>query len=156
MRLGFLLLVATLILRGEFLRVEVQFDGVGCASCVASLESRLARVRGVAEVHVDPERSLVSMRLEKGNKVRLGPLVSRITQDGTKVVHTEVVARGAVEQDSTGAVFQPLGLPRKYRLETSGAPETLTAGQVFRVTGTVQFDAAASMPVLRATAIEEE
>jgi hypothetical protein len=42
-------------------------------------------VRGVENVEVDMERNRATIHLAEGNKARLGPLFSRITQDGTKI-----------------------------------------------------------------------
>lgn len=119
MRRAFLvLLVAALPVGAEFLSLEVTFQGIGCASCIESLEGRLGRVRGVETVTVEADRSLVRLQLAPDNRVRLHPLLSRITQDGTKVVSTAVVVRGEITSDENGLLFQPSGLSRRYRLET--------------------------------------
>ena len=135
MRQAFLLLMAALPLGAEFLQLEVTFAGIGCASCIDSLERRLGRVRGVEQVKVDAERSLVSLQLAPQNRVRLHPLLSRITQDGTKVVSTVVVVRGAIIADEQGHLFQPTGLSRKYRLEASKM--TPQPGTMYEVRGVV-------------------
>ena len=104
------MLVVVLPLGAEFLRVEVTFQDTGCASCIASLERRLGRVRGVERVEIDAERGIATVDLESNNRVRLTPLLSRITQDGTKILQTRVAANGTITTTEQGLVFQPSGL----------------------------------------------
>ena len=150
-----LLLLITLALQAEFLRVDVNFEGVGCASCINSLEGRLGRVRGVERVEVDAERSQVNIHLAENNRVRLGPLVSRITQDGTKITQTAVVAKGTITTDAEQTQFQPSGLTKPYRLElVEGVSiENPPEGAIFRVEGTVTGFEPGSEPVLRAKSV---
>jgi copper chaperone CopZ len=114
--LTMLVFAAAATARGEFLRVEVAFQGTDCLSCTESLQGRLERVRGVETVTLDLDRSVVTMQFETANKVRLVPLLSRITQDGTKISRTEVVVRGTITRQDEGYRFQPAGLREVYRL----------------------------------------
>jgi len=116
MRLAILLLAAALSASAEFRRVEVDFEGTGCASCAESLPARLGRVRGVESVEVDLSRNRVTIRLQAGNKTRLAPLVSRITQDGTKIRRVETVVRGKIARQGDGLSLLPSGLTETYRL----------------------------------------
>ena len=147
MRLALLLLVLSMPGWAEFFRLEVEFRGIGCASCLDSLPGRLERSRGVESVEVDAEKSVVTLRLQEGNRVRLGTVLSKITQDGTKVVRTKVVAVGAVAESEQGLVFVPKGLSRKYRLE--GDHSGLEVGRTYRVEGVVPVAEAGEGPVLR-------
>jgi copper chaperone CopZ len=123
LRLAILLLAAVVSAHAEFRRVEVEFEGTGCASCAESLPERLKRVRGVERVEVDLERNRVTIQLESGNKTRLAPLFSRITQDGTKIRRVETVARGKIAQQGAELVLQPGGLTETYRLRPAeGVP----------------------------------
>ncbi|MCP5112659.1 MAG: heavy-metal-associated domain-containing protein [bacterium] len=139
MRPVLVLLAAALPLGAEFLQLEVQFEGVGCASCIESLEGRLGRVRGVERVEVDAGRSLAMLDLAPENRVRLGPLLSRITQDGTRIVQTSVVARGTIETGEPGLLFRPTGLKRAYRLELGEAVSKIVprTGATYKVRGVV-------------------
>lgn len=116
MRAAILLLVTGLAAHAEFLRIEVTFQGTDCISCTKSLQGRLERVRAVASVALDLERSIVTMDLEAENKVRLAPLLSRITQDGTKILRIDAVAKGAIARQEGKLRFQPAGLQETYRL----------------------------------------
>lgn len=132
-----LLLVTVLSASAEFRRVVMDFQGTGCVSCAESLPDRLGRVRGVENVEVDLDRSRVTVHLAAGNKARLAPLVSRVTQDGTKILRVEVVAFGAITQQGDTLEFQPGGLSESYRLEPAGdtprsAPQ---AGTVYEIRG---------------------
>ncbi len=147
MRLAVLLLVLWVPGRAEFFRLEVEFQGLGCASCIESLPGRLKRSRGVESVEVDAERSVVTLRLQAGNRVRLGTVLSKITQDGTKVVRTKVVAVGVVAESGQGLVFVPKGLSRKYRLEGDGG--RLEVSGTYRVEGVVPVAGGGEGPVLR-------
>jgi len=105
-----LLLVVSPSLDAEFLRVEVAFQDTGCVSCIASLEGRLGRVRGMEKVEIDPDRGVAIMYLAPKNRVRLTPLLARITQDGTKILGTKVEARGVIESLQQGLTFTPSGI----------------------------------------------
>jgi copper chaperone CopZ len=139
MRLAILLLAPALAAHAEFARVEVTFQGTECLSCTESLQGRLERVRGVETVAVDLERSIVTMDLETGNNVRLAPLLSRITQDGTKISRIEVVVTGTVARQEGKLRFHPDGLREAYRLQhSSSAPKPeLQSDSRYEIRGTV-------------------
>jgi hypothetical protein len=121
-----LMLACMSLAHAEFLRVEVTFQATDCISCTESLAGRLERVRGVESVTLDLDRSLVTMKLEAANKVRLTPLLSRITQDGTNISRTEVVVIGTIVRQEQEYRFQPAGLREVYRvnlLEADPKPE---------------------------------
>ena len=73
-------------------------------------------MRGVERVEIDAERGVATLHLAPGNRVRLTPLLSRITQDGTKILRTEVEAKGTIVNNAPGLVFQTSGLKQTYRL----------------------------------------
>jgi len=155
-QLVFLLLLTALTGSSEFLQIEVTFEDVGCASCVESLEGRLARVRGVEKVEVDAEKRTATMRLEPGNQVRLSPLLSRITQDGTKVTGVVVNAKGTIDPAPEGAVFRPSGLTEIYRLQLAEGVARVQPrpGLVFVVQGTVTGTEADSEPAITVSSFE--
>jgi copper chaperone CopZ len=110
---------------GEFLEVRVGFEDGGCVPCVESLRGRLERVRGMQSVEISLEKGEIRMTLERGNRVRMGPLQSRIRQGGTKLTSFWVRALGTIVEEESGLTFLPEGLARNYRLE---APEDAFAG----------------------------
>lgn len=123
---------------GEFLRIDVSFDDIGCASCIESLEERLRRARGVERVEIDPAKRAAAIHLEPGNRVRLTPLLSRITQDGTKILRTRAEARGTISGGAQSYTFQPSGLAQTLRLQLpSGGPDTFEDGMMYQVTGEI-------------------
>lgn len=137
-------------LRGEFLRIEVAFQDTGCASCLESLQGRLERVRGVERVEIDAANGIAKMQLAAGNKVRLAPLLARITQDGTKILNTGVVARGVISAAEPGPMFQPSGLAESYRLKLSAKPNpAFEAGAAYRVEGAIQQPEASDYAILQ-------
>lgn len=144
------LLAAGLPAHAEFHRVEVQFQGTDCLSCTESLQGRLEPVRGVKNVTLDLERSVVTMELEAENKVRLAPLLSRITQDGTKISRTEVVVTGTAARQDDEIRFQPSGLKESYRLEfqAGGAKHDLKDGSQYEISGTASGVEPGGEPVL--------
>ena len=157
MRLVCVLLVSALCLRGEFLRIDVSFEDIGCASCLESLEGRLRRVRGVERVEIDAAKGVATLYLEPGNKVRLAPLLSRITQDGTKILSTRVKARGTIGSSEPGFLFQPSGLAETYRLRFSADTRaTFEPGAIYRILGAVSEIAPAESPVLQADSVTLE
>jgi copper chaperone CopZ len=156
MRVVTLVLFATLIASAEFLRIEVTFEDIGCASCVESLQGRLARVRGVEKVEVDAEKRLATLHLEPGNQVRLAPLLARITQDGTKVTRVAVSAEGTIGSTQDGLVFQPSALTDLYRLhlpaENAINPRP---GAIYAIEGTVDGAGIDRGPILKAASAVE-
>jgi hypothetical protein len=139
MRLAILWLATTLAAQAEFVRVAVTFQGTDCISCTESLQGRLERVRGVESVALDLERSIVTMGLEAENKVRLAPLLSRITQDGTKISRIEIVAKGAIMREEGKLRFQPAGLKETYRLQllAEDSKRELQQDSLYEIRGTV-------------------
>lgn len=103
---------------GEFLEVRVGFEDGGCVPCVESLRGRLQRVRGMGSLEISLERGEIRMMLERGNRVRLDPLQSRIRQGGTKLTSVWVRALGAIVEEKSVRTFLPDGLTRSYQLET--------------------------------------
>lgn len=93
-------------LPAEFLSFEVEFEDSGCIPCTQSLETRLGRTRGVEKVTVDLGAKLIRLELGAGNRVRLGPLRARISQDGTKIRGISFEAIGDVSENQ----FTPTGL----------------------------------------------
>ncbi len=153
--LTFLFLLAAFPACAEFLWVAVTFEDIGCVSCVDSLQGRLARVRGVEKVEVDAAKRTATLHLQPGNRVRLGPLLSRITQDGTKVTGVVVSAQGTIESTQEGLAFQPSGLSQPYRLQLPPpAKIEPRPGAVYSIRGTVE-DAGTGEPLLKAESAYE-
>ena len=153
-----LLLVAAPSLDAEFLRVEVAFQDTGCVSCIASLEGRLGRVRGMERVEIDPDRGMAIMHLAPKNRVRLTPLLARITQDGTKILGTKVEARGVIESVPQGLTFAPTGLSQTYHLALEGeaAGTTPESSLIYRLRGSVEETEPGSEPRLTVSSIKAE
>ncbi len=145
-------------LHAEFLRVEVTFQDTGCASCIASLEGRLSRVRGMGRVEIDAERGVATMHLAAGNRVRLTPLLSRITQDGTEILGAKVEGLGVIETTSEGLAFVPTNLSQTYRLRLEGGAgkRTPEPGALYRVRGSATGVEAGTEPVISAASFEVE
>jgi hypothetical protein len=123
MRLAVLIFLAW-PLSAELLSVEVDFQSNGCLPCTESLEARLQRVRGVESVELDIAAGAIRMKLAAGNRVRVMPLSSRITQDRTKISAMRVVVRGTI---ADGALTSD-GVGESYRLDPGG--KTPAAGRV--------------------------
>jgi copper chaperone CopZ len=156
MRLAIVLLVTALSASAEFRRVEVDFQGIDCVSCVESLPGRLERVRGVEAVEVDLDRSRVTVRLEAGNRARLAPLLSRITQDGTKILRVEAVVRGKITQHGETLGCQPTGLTETYRLQFAEGASRLNPqdGALYEIRGVVSEIEPGAEPVLAVESVE--
>ncbi len=153
-----LLLVVSPSLDAEFLRVEVAFQDTGCVSCIASLEGRLGRVRGMEKVEIDLDRGVAIMYLAPKNRVRLTPLLARITQDGTKILGTKVEARGVIESLQQGLTFTPSGINQTYRLALKGEAEgTIPKSNfTYRVRGSVEETGPGSEALLTASTVKAE
>jgi hypothetical protein len=104
----------------EFLELEMRFQDAGCEPCIESLEGRLERVRGVETATVDAEKGEIRLVLSETNRVRLGPLRGRVTQDGTKILETQAVARGALERIEGALVFVHTGFDERLPASWEG------------------------------------
>jgi len=157
MRLILAVLIWVSCLGAEFLRVDVAFEDIGCASCLESLQGRLERVRGVERGEIDAPNGLATVFLTEGNRVRLAPLLARVTQDGTKILRTHVEARGAVATGDAGLVFTPSGLTQSYRLNLpDGIKPAFEPGLRYRVKGEVTEGAKGEDPALDADSVDPE
>ena len=111
------MLLAAAPLTAEFLSFEIEFEDSGCIPCTQSLEARLERVRGAEKVAVDLKRGLIQLDLEQGNRVRLGPLQARITQDGTKIRSVSFVGIGSVTDGKFTPSGQTQALPLREEMQ---------------------------------------
>ncbi|MDA1314669.1 MAG: hypothetical protein O2968_15120 [Acidobacteria bacterium] len=158
MRFAALLLASALPLCAQFVRIEVAFEDTGCASCIESLEGRLGRVRGIERVELDAEHGLVTLHLAADNRVRLTPLLSRITQDGTKITRTVVVARGTITAGAEGHAIEFAGPAQSYALRfdrnvLKGEPQK---GVIYKVKASVSRTGAGEVPLLTAESISPD
>ena len=158
MRFAVLLLASAFPLCAQFVRVEIDFQDAGCASCIESLEGRLSRVRGVERVELDAEHGRVTLHLAADNRVRLTPLLSRITQDGTKIVRTSAAARGTITAAQEGHVLEFAGLGQSYALRFGenvlrGEPQK---GVIYEVEASVSGTEPGEVPVLTAGSISPQ
>jgi copper chaperone CopZ len=99
--------------------LTVSFDGIGCASCVASLAPRLKRLRGVEAAEVDAVKGCVTLRLAPENRVRIEQVRDAIEQDGTRATHALVEATGRVVPDGEEWFLEIPGVAVRYRLAGS-------------------------------------
>ena len=115
-RLSLLLLLAASA-PAQFLSFEIEFTDSGCVPCTESMQSRLERIRGVESASINLEKGLIRLDLVEGNRVRLGPLRARVTQDGTKIQMMSFAAKGAVEERNGTKVFVPGGLNSAFPVD---------------------------------------
>jgi hypothetical protein len=127
-----LLLALTVPASAQFRSVEMWFEGIGCASCMDSLPSRLGRIRGVQEAAVDKEKGVLRVRLADENRVRVEQIRDAIEQDGTKATRAIVTVRGDIVQENGRWVLKPQRVPAEYLLEWSGSTggDQVVAGEI--------------------------
>ena len=111
----FLLLAASA--PAQFLSFEMEFTDSGCVPCTESMQSRLERIRGVESASIDLEKGLIHLDLAESNRIRLGPLRARVTQDGTKIQEMRFTAKGVVEERNGTEVFVPAGLNSAFPVD---------------------------------------
>lgn len=118
--LGFaLFFVFAAVAAAQFRVVEITFEGVGCASCVESLPSRVQRLRGVESATVDANAGVLTVRLAEQNRVRIEQIRDFVEQDGTKATRAVVDVNGEVI-DENGRKVLRVG-SATYELEGSAA-----------------------------------
>ena len=129
--------------------------------CLRRLTRRPARTRARSRAGRDRRQARgrdPASRAE--NRARLRTLLSRITQDGTKIARIEVIALGSIETSETGFVFELAGPAEKYVLAfdakaTKGddQPEqTYTAG-TYKVRGIISSIEVGTRAVMGVTSI---
>jgi copper chaperone CopZ len=128
------LLLTAAPLAAEFLRVEVNFSGMECASCAASVISRLERMRGVEAVNAALDRGRLEIVLKSGNTLRLDNLRDTVKNAGFTLGLIRVSVRGAAVKEGGEWKFQVEGSDQALRLN---AP---LEGGVVTVTGAVRGD----------------
>ena len=117
----FLLAALAIPASAQFRSVDMWFEGIGCASCIDSLPSRLARIRGVQEAVVDKDKGVLRVKLVDDNRVRVEQIRDAIEQDGTRATRAIVTVRGAVVQENGRWFLRPQRVPGEYLLEWSGS-----------------------------------
>lgn len=124
-------------LSAELLEAEIRFQGTGCVSCAESLEPRLARIRGMETVELDLEEGRIRLKLEAGNRARIGPLRLRVTQDGTKILSMSAVAQGVAARKDRVWTFTLSGPNEEMRLQTADGID-LEPGRPYRLSGAIE------------------
>jgi hypothetical protein len=110
-------LLLALPMSGEWLSMEIRFEGSGCVPCTQSLGERFRRIRGVESAEVDLERSIVKIKLAAGNRVRLEIVRDQLEQDGTKMKSARVEGVGNVVREQDGLVFRVSVSNAAYKVE---------------------------------------
>lgn len=138
MKLCLLTLLAILPAFAQWDSIEMHFEGVGCASCIESLPSRLGRIRGVSDVKVDAAGSKVTVKLDSPNRVRLEQVRDFIQQDGTKVTRAKLSGVGEVAREEGRLTFHPDGQRNTYWLEPGEGVAAPEPGGRYRITGKIE------------------
>ncbi len=131
------LLFLLLPLRAEFLKIEIGFGGMECASCTDFLESRFARNRGVKSVHVDKAKGILTLELKPENKLRLDQVRDQVQQGGFTPKRIHVVVQGEAQADGA------LRIPEIDQVLAAGDSKPLAAhaGKRVRAEGEVKMEA---------------
>src|SRR4051794_19623604 len=93
-----LLCIVTFPCLAQFQSLEFTLEGIGCATCIESLPSRLTRLRGVESATIDAEHGIVKIQLAAENRVRLKQVRDMIEQDGTKATKAAVRVKGELSR----------------------------------------------------------
>lgn len=135
MKLLPLFLLAAFPALAQFRSIEITFEGIGCASCMESLPSRMQRLRGVESTKVDVQHSTLKIQLAEQNRVRLEQVRDMIEQDGTKAKSAVVTVKGDLSQADGKWVLQPPSLPASYEVEASSpaAGAVIVTGEVSKL-----------------------
>jgi cation transport ATPase len=113
----------------EFLRIELAYTGMECASCARFIENRFARNPGVESVAVDSKKSAVILKLKPGNTVRLNQVRDFVQQSGFTPKEALVVVRGVAQVERGYTNFKIGVLDQTVRLKD---PETLLRQWIFK------------------------
>jgi cation transport ATPase len=135
MKLLPLILLAALPALAQFRSIQITFEGIGCASCMDSLPSRMQRLRGVESATVDAQHGILKIQLTEQNRVRLEQVRDMIEQDGTKTRTAAVTVKGELSQVDGRWVLQPPSLPTAYEVEAASpaAGTYIVSGEVAKM-----------------------
>lgn len=132
------LLILAVPATAEFLRIEMGFGGMECASCTQFIQSKFSRNPGVESVTVDNKKGAVVLKLKPGNKVRLSQVRDFVQQSGFTPKDSLVVVRGVAQVERGFTNFKIDGLEQVVRLKD---PDTVLRQWIFKnveLTGVAQ------------------
>lgn len=95
-----LFLLAALPAAAQLQRVEMKVSGLDCASCGASVETRLKRVPGVEAAGYDAAASKVDVTLRAENTVTLAAIRDALKSLGYTPGDANVKVRGEIREDA--------------------------------------------------------
>lgn len=96
-----MLLAAPATLRAEFLKIEITFGGMECASCTDFLENKFTRNRNVKSVQIDRQKGILTLELKPENKVRFEDIRDQVQQSGFTPKQSRVTVSGIIQDDGT-------------------------------------------------------
>lgn len=92
-----LVMLIPVLARAEYLKIEMGFGGMECASCTEFIEGKFTRNRNVKSVHVDKQNSVLTLELKPDNKLRLEQVRDQVQQSGFTPKDTRVVVQGVAQ-----------------------------------------------------------
>jgi len=120
------LLALSLPALAQFRTIEIQFEGIGCASCIESLPSRIQRLRGITSAKIDTQKQILIVELAEANRVRVEQIRDAIEQDGTKTTKASVTVRGELSEKDGKWILALPGVPATYEVSSATPPEAGT------------------------------
>lgn len=101
----------------EFRYIEMGVSGLDCASCAASVEKTLRRLKGVESAEFRMPQSVAVVRLKADNTVSLDEVRDALKRVGYTPTEAKVSARGRVLSAQGKWRLRMAGLDREYLLE---------------------------------------
>jgi copper chaperone CopZ len=142
--LWFALLLTLLPLRAEFLSVDISVSGLDCASCAASVEKVIGRIRGVESVTFRLQPGVAEIRLKPGNRVQLDAIRDALKGIGYTPGESKVKAEGEFSGEGSSRRFVPGSLDAVYQVE--GSEKSVFPGGPVSVEGTIPAHTGRSKP----------
>ena len=105
MKLLVLLFCFCLPAQAQFLTIDLTVDGMDCVSCVAGLDTKLKRLRGVESVTVNAAKNLVSLKLAAANSVRIDRIRDDIKGIGFTPKRATITAIGKTIKEAGEVLF---------------------------------------------------
>jgi copper chaperone CopZ len=107
-----LLLLATVPLRAEYLRIQLRVYGLDCEVCARGVSASIGRLAGVERVKVTLKSGMLDIELARGNNLKLSDLRRRVRANGFRPMEATVTAVGRFKESR----FEVLGLGESYDL----------------------------------------
>ena len=111
-----LFLLPLSLAQGEYLKIDMSFGGMECASCSTFIQGKFGKNPGIESVNIDNKKHVVQMVLKPGNTVRISQVRDFVQQSGFTPKEAKVTVMGVASVEKGYTNFAITGLNQIIRL----------------------------------------